>query len=105
MALTTQQLLLIEQRLANEKKSTTVAYLLWFFLPSFGAHRFYLGRPGTAVLQMLLFFSGLVLLVPLIPFLIWIIVDAFLIPGMIRQDMDERRARLGGEYGAMALAD
>ncbi|WP_342621698.1 NINE protein, partial [Pseudomonas aeruginosa] len=24
------------------------AYLLWFFLGGFGAHRFYLGKTGTA---------------------------------------------------------
>lgn len=105
MALNTQQHLLIEQRITNEKKSTAVAYLLWFFLAGFGAHRFYLGRPGSAVVQILLFLSGILLLVPLIPYVIWIIVDAFLIPGMIRQDMDGRRAQLAGEYGALRLAD
>jgi TM2 domain-containing membrane protein YozV len=29
------------------KKSTGTAYLLWFFLSMFGAHRFYLGASGT----------------------------------------------------------
>lgn len=32
------------------KKSAGIAYLLWFFLGFFGAHRFYLGRTWTAML-------------------------------------------------------
>ncbi|MFL5027874.1 MAG: NINE protein [Microvirga sp.] len=28
-----------------------VAYLFWFFLGIFSAHRFYLGRPGTAIFR------------------------------------------------------
>jgi TM2 domain-containing membrane protein YozV len=35
------------------KKSKTVAYLLWFFLGGFSAHRFYLGKIGTAILYLL----------------------------------------------------
>jgi len=30
-------------------KNLLAAYLLWFFLGIFGAHRFYLGRTGSAV--------------------------------------------------------
>ena len=43
MALTTQQHMLIEQRITNDAKSPVVAYLLLIFLGFFGAHRFYLG--------------------------------------------------------------
>ena len=35
MGLTTEQQMLVEQRLTNEMKSTPTAYLLWFFLGSF----------------------------------------------------------------------
>jgi len=72
------------------KKSPLVAYLLWFFLGMLGGHRFYLGRIGSAVAILLLTIAswiltfvaiGLVLL--LIPG-IWVLVDAFLIPGMVR---------------------
>ena len=36
-------------------KSKGVAYLLWFFLGFFGAHRFYLEKIGTGVLYLLTF--------------------------------------------------
>ena len=74
----------------SNKKSAGVAYLLWFFTGGFGGHRFYLGRTGTAVTQLLLSVigwplvfamgAGLLLLAPLG---IWLLVDLFLIPGMI----------------------
>ncbi len=78
--------MLIEQRVTNEAKSTGAAYLLWLFLWFVSAHRFYLGRPGTAILQILSYFI-------LIGF-IWWLVDAFLIPGMIQSHKDEVRRRL-----------
>lgn len=34
-------------------KSKGVAYLLWFFLGIFSAHRFYLGKTGSAILYLL----------------------------------------------------
>ena len=89
MALSTAQLSLIEQRVANDSPSTGVAYLLWFFVGILSEHRFYLGRPGTAILQILTYFI-------LIGF-IWLLVDAFLIPGMIRQKKDGIRQRMTTE--------
>ncbi|HEJ4688705.1 TPA: TM2 domain-containing protein, partial [Pseudomonas aeruginosa] len=32
--------MLVEQKVSNAQKSTGTAYLLWFFLGGFGAHRF-----------------------------------------------------------------
>lgn len=86
MGLSTQEQILIEQRVTNEAKSVGVAYLLWIFFWFVSGHRFYLGRPGTAVLQILSYFI-------LIGF-VWVIVDAFLIPGMIQKQKDEVRQRL-----------
>jgi len=34
-------------------KSKGIAYLLWFFLGVFSAHRFYLGKIGTGILYLL----------------------------------------------------
>ena len=56
MAFTTEDMILIEQRAANEKKSAGAAYLLWFFLGWISAHRFYLGKPVTAILQIISYF-------------------------------------------------
>lgn len=89
MALSTQQQILIEQRVTNEAESVGAAYLLWFFLGFIAAHRFYLGRPGTAILQIL---SYLILIG-----FIWWIIDAFLIPGMIQRHKDDVRRRLFNE--------
>ena len=71
----------------SSRKSTGVAYLLWFFLGGFGAHRFYLGRTGTAVAQLLLLLLGwLPMMLGYVVLGIWVLVDAFLIPGMIREE-------------------
>jgi len=68
------------------RKSTGVAYLLWFFLGGFGAHRFYLGQTGTAVTQLLLLLLGWIpMFVGWIALGIWLFVDLFLIPGIARE--------------------
>ena len=92
MALTTSELMLIEQRVTNDGPSTGVAYLFWFFLWFVSAHRFYLGRPGTAILQILSYFI-------LIGFF-WVLIDAFLIPGMIRDKRNEIRQNIALQMGA-----
>jgi len=86
MALSTAELTLIEQRVTNDGPSTGVAYLLWFFLWFVSGHRFYLGRPGTAILQILSYFI-------FVGFL-WVLIDAFLIPDMIRAKRNEIRQRI-----------
>ncbi len=86
MGLSTQDQMLIEQRVTNDGPSTAVAYLLWFFLGIVSGHRFYLRRPGSAILQILSYFV-------LIGFL-WLLIDGFLIPGMLRKMRDELRQNL-----------
>lgn len=85
------------------KKSMAVAYLLWFFLGGFGGHRFYAGKNGSAVAQLLLTIFGILLLfvfglglLLLIPLWIWWVVDAFLIPGWISSQNSLLAAQLGG---------
>ncbi len=73
-----------------EKKSLLVAYLLWAFLGYVGAHRFYLGRPVSGLIMLML--SGVVLMLTLISFGLlsflwavvglWWLIDALLIPGI-----------------------
>lgn len=99
MSLTTQQQMLIEQRITNDAKSPVVAYLLLIFLGGFGAHRFYLGKTGTAITMLIMFVLGWLTLVLgvglllLIAVGIWSLVDIFLIPGMVQQDKDAIRQR------------
>lgn len=84
--------ILINTEIEARGKKAVVAYLLWFFLGTFGAHRFYLGKTGTAVTQLALAILGYATSFILIGFLflavvwIWVLVDVFLISGMIRAD-------------------
>lgn len=80
------------------EKSMMVAYALWFFACQLGAHRFYLGRTGSAAGMVCLWLGSLAVivtsgfniasmgigLIALLASFIWMIVDAFLIPGMVR---------------------
>lgn len=84
MSFTTEDMILIEQRAANEKKSAGAAYLLWFFLGWISAHRFYLGKPVTAILQIFSYFI-------LVGF-VWWLLDLFLIPAIINDKMEEARS-------------
>ncbi|WP_201791904.1 TM2 domain-containing protein [Sphingopyxis witflariensis] len=97
MALSTGQLQLIEQRVTNDGPSTAIAYLLWLFLWFVSGHRFYLGRPASAILQILSYFI-------LVGF-IWVLIDAFLIPDMLRKKRAEMRQGLMVEMMAMNGAE
>lgn len=72
------------------KKSVGVSYLLWFFLGTLGGHRFYAGKTGSAIAMLALTVIGVILafvgvgLILLAVVGIWALVDAFLIPGWIR---------------------
>ncbi|RIJ85380.1 hypothetical protein RSP822_16210 [Ralstonia solanacearum] len=76
------------------KKSTGVAYLWWFLLGFLGAHRFYVSRVGSAIAQAIANVGGTWLVVRdtgntagwVLGVLggLWVLVDLFLIPGMVR---------------------
>jgi TM2 domain-containing membrane protein YozV len=82
------------------EKSAGTAYLLWFFLGGLSAHRFYLGFPVSGAIQAAFWPLGWALLVSgsLVTFLvmaggaIWVLADAFLIPGL-RREANERLRR------------
>ncbi len=96
MATTVEQKILIEQRVTNEGPSVVAAYLLWFFLGFFAAHRFYLGRIGSAIVQLVLNM--------MVVGLIWLFVDLFLIPGMVRAKQAHLRERLSREIAPLTSA-
>lgn len=73
------------------KKTALVAYLLWFFLGLFGAHNFYLKRPGVAVTQLILTLTVVGSAITAV----WVLVDAFLIPGWVRRQNNLLAAELG----------
>jgi TM2 domain-containing membrane protein YozV len=73
------------------KKTALVAYLLWFFLGIFGGHNFYLKRTGVAVTQLILSITVIGMVITWV----WMIVDAFLIPGWIRNYNNMLATQLG----------
>jgi TM2 domain-containing membrane protein YozV len=83
------------------KKSIAVAYFLWLLFGYAGGHRFYAGKTVSAVAQLLLLIVGAILAVAvvgvflLIGLAIWVIVDAFLIPGWIRNHNSLLAMQLG----------
>ena len=66
-------------------KSVGASYVLCLLLGGLGAHRFYLGHPVTAVAQLVLGLAGFVVGVTWPPLWLWLFVDLFLIPGMVRR--------------------
>jgi len=73
-----------------KKKQTAVAYVLWFFLGLTGAHRFYLGLKAEGAMQLGLLVSGVLFVLIggallLMVLVLWLLLDAFLIPGMVRE--------------------
>lgn len=78
-------------RFEAQKRSALIAYILWFFLGYFGAHRFYAGQTGSGVVMLVLFFVSLLLSVVAVGVLgflvlgLWLFIDIFLIPGMVER--------------------
>jgi TM2 domain-containing membrane protein YozV len=73
------------------KKIAVVAYILWLFLGWFGGHNFYLGRTGVAITQLILTLTVIGWLITII----WVFVDAFLIPSWVRRENNQLAAQLG----------
>jgi TM2 domain-containing membrane protein YozV len=73
------------------RKSALIAYLLWFFVGLFGGHNFYLKRTGAAVTQLVLTISVVGLAVTFF----WVLVDAFFIPGWVRNFNNQLATQLG----------
>jgi TM2 domain-containing membrane protein YozV len=106
------QLHLIESRIANERKSVGLAYVLWFFLGLWGIHNFYLGKPGMAVFQIAGGILGIVLvmiggagappisIIGVMVLAAWVLsffVDLFLIPGRAKAYSDHLRRKYEAE--------
>lgn len=91
-------------------KSLGTAYILWFFLGGFSAHRFYLGAPLTAIAQVSLWYVSLMFFMAGNPgafYLItagwlWIIADLFFIPKL--RDAANEKIRRRAERLAEAVS-
>ena len=73
----------------EKQKSIFVAYLLWLVSVCglFGGHRFYLGRRKTGVIMPIIGIGSVIAEQPIVLglLLIWMILDLFLIPRMVRK--------------------
>lgn len=104
MSISTQEKMLIEQRVANDAKSVMVAYVLWFFAGLAGAHRFYLGRSFSGFILLLISLFGVILMFAgigaiLLAFsVIWLLWDMIAIPGIAESHKRRLRERLTREY-------
>ncbi|MFX0202948.1 MAG: NINE protein [Candidatus Hodarchaeota archaeon] len=104
---------ILESELAKYKKSTAVAYGLWFFLGGLGIHKFYIGKTVMGVFYLLLL-SGLIVggltgmsqeteLAMIIAgscgliLGILLLVDLFTIPRQIRKTHHEAERRILGK--------
>ena len=93
--LTNDERLLVNSELERRGKNVMVAYLLLIFLGTIGVHRFYLGLKGTAITQLVLTLVGwatVLILVGFIPLAIvgvWVFIDLFLLPGIIKSQNAE----------------
>jgi TM2 domain-containing membrane protein YozV len=75
------------------EKSIGVAYLLWFFVGGLSVHRFYLGFSTSGAIQAslipiayaMMIAGSLVGALPLFASALWLLADAFMIPGLARQ--------------------
>lgn len=82
----------------RSEKSVALAYIFLIFLGQLGIHRFYVGRIGTGIVQLILCIIGwstvwfYVGIVPLVILGIWLIVDLFITAGMVRAANAKLRA-------------
>ncbi|HEX8645148.1 MAG TPA: TM2 domain-containing protein [Allosphingosinicella sp.] len=100
------------------EKSLTAAYVLWFFLGGASAHRFYLGFPTSGFIQLFLRIGGFAMFLSagsakigganlllatamMAAGGLWLLLDAFLIPGLCA-NANLRARSFGSGYHAYA---
>lgn len=88
---------LAELFVQNDGPSLLVAYFLWLIAFAVGAHRFYLGKSLSALIQLSMFWVG-ILASPewLWIWSLWMVIDLLLIPAIARQRRDQIRRKFMG---------
>ncbi|WP_019534310.1 TM2 domain-containing protein [Paenibacillus ginsengihumi] len=105
--LTLDEMMVFSSEMRASEKSTALAYLM-LLGGHLGIHRFYLNKKGTGILQLVLFLlaclfyfglsigsaaqsealiaiSIILFILPALTLFIWVIVDLFLLPRMLRE--------------------
>lgn len=85
--------MMLENDMQKMAKKPVVAWLLWFFLGMFGAHRFYLGhtKVGVGMVVSLIFTGGVVTL-------FWWIIEAITLSNRIKQVNENIESQLIMRY-------
>jgi TM2 domain-containing membrane protein YozV len=82
----------IQSEIIYEEKNLGLAYALWFFLGTFGAHRFYLGKIKTGIAFLVIAFLGWILLfIPYIVLGIWWLIDIYYVNKYVVEHNNEMR--------------
>lgn len=77
--------------IVKQEKSMAVAYVLLIFLGQLGIHRFYVGKVGTGITQLVLGLVGwatvwvFIGFIPLAILWVWVFIDIFQTAGMVRK--------------------
>jgi TM2 domain-containing membrane protein YozV len=102
-SLTDRELALLTSEMPNRSKSLVVAFLLWFFLGTFGVYNFYLGNSSRGWLMVILSIVGVATLIVLIGiviliglFVLWV-VDAVRMSSRVQQINTQIEGRLISE--------
>jgi len=84
------------ERFDRLSKSVKTAYLFWIVLGFAGGHRFYLGYPASGIFLLLMTGLGVILaLVSPVGYFVlfapglWLLVDAFIIPAIVRHQNND----------------
>lgn len=93
MSITNRDLTHIESLVDDQAKKPFTAYVLWFFLGWFGAHRFYAGRRSSGFAM-----AGLSLSIIGFPIaLVWWLTDAIVLGSILSEEREllyDQHARL-----------
>ncbi|WP_121616633.1 TM2 domain-containing protein [Virgibacillus halodenitrificans] len=93
--LTHEERMLVNSEVSRKGKNMLLSYVLLIFLGTLGIHRFYLGKTGSAITQLVLTILGWMTAIFLVGFLliavvgIWLLIDLFLVPGMVESSNKE----------------
>jgi hypothetical protein len=88
------------------KRTLMLAYVFWFIAGQVSLHRFYCGQKDTALMQIGLLIGSVVTamvfaplgVIGLVAWVVWVFVDLFLMPRMMRRFKAEHRADYRGVF-------
>lgn len=80
----------VKNEVSRKGKEVWIAYILYLIAGMIGGHRYYLGETNTAITMTIMFVVGSILTIVLVGYIvlfilgIWVLIDLFTIPKMVR---------------------